>query len=67
MTEEPKQPLTRAKIETPCVQICEIDETSGLCRGCGRSRREIGGWSRMSSEERRAIMAVLPERLKEMR
>ena len=52
----------RAEIESPCVQICTIHPDTGLCIGCHRTAAEIGGWSRMASDERRRIMAVLPER-----
>jgi hypothetical protein len=33
-----------------------------LCIGCGRTLDEIAGWADMSTEERRAVMAVLPAR-----
>lgn len=56
---------SRPAIETPCVQICQIDEASGLCRGCGRTRGEIARWSAFTSEERRKLMAELPARLKD--
>jgi uncharacterized protein len=49
---------------TPCVRICQIDQVTGLCVGCGRTLDEIGGWVRMSEEKRRALMEELPERLK---
>jgi predicted Fe-S protein YdhL (DUF1289 family) len=49
-------------MDTPCIDICEIDAASGLCIGCGRSLEEIAGWSEMSPSERRAIMAILPAR-----
>jgi len=49
-------------METPCIDVCEIDAASGLCIGCGRSIDEVARWSEMSSLERRAIMAVLPAR-----
>ncbi len=29
---------------SPCIGTCVIDEVSGLCRGCARSREEIGRW-----------------------
>lgn len=52
----------RAEIESPCVKICVIERESGLCVGCLRSGDEIARWSAMSPEERRAIMAQLPDR-----
>lgn len=53
---------TRQEIESPCIQICVIHPETRLCAGCARSIDEIGAWSRMSHEERRAIMAELPSR-----
>jgi uncharacterized protein len=50
-------------IESPCILVCSIDLTSGLCFGCGRTREEIGYWSMITSERRQAIMAQLPGRL----
>jgi predicted Fe-S protein YdhL (DUF1289 family) len=50
-------------IESPCVKICTLDASAGLCRGCGRTLDEIAHWIRMSSEERARIMAELPARL----
>lgn len=52
----------RREIQSPCVRICVVHPETRLCIGCARSLEEIGRWSRMSSEERRAIMAELPDR-----
>lgn len=49
-------------IETPCIQVCTLDPRTDLCRGCGRTIDEVAGWSRMTAEERRRIMAELPAR-----
>jgi predicted Fe-S protein YdhL (DUF1289 family) len=57
LTLEPKPPL-----ETPCIDVCDMDGASGLCLGCGRTIDEIASWAVMRPEERRAIMAVLPAR-----
>ena len=52
----------RAEIDSPCIKICVIHPEARLCTGCARSIDEISRWSRMSPEERRAIMAELPAR-----
>ncbi|MBV8976433.1 MAG: DUF1289 domain-containing protein [Alphaproteobacteria bacterium] len=51
-------------IQTPCVKVCEIDRTGGLCKGCGRSLDEIARWGSMSDAERARIMAALAQRMK---
>ena len=52
-----------AVIESPCNKICTVDPASGLCIGCGRTLAEIGGWTLLTAQERRDIMATLPRRL----
>jgi len=49
--------------ETPCIAVCMIDPGSGLCFGCGRTLCEIASWHRLESAERRAVMALLPQRM----
>ena len=51
-------------ISSPCIRVCVVDGPSGLCFGCGRTLPEIASWGRMSEEQRLAIMAGLPERLR---
>lgn len=52
-----------AVIDSPCIKICTLDPTRGLCLGCGRIIEEIARWSVMSAAERAAVMAQLPARL----
>jgi predicted Fe-S protein YdhL (DUF1289 family) len=54
-------------ISSPCTTVCVIDSASGLCSGCGRTLGEIAQWGSLSEAERRAIMASLPERMRENR
>jgi uncharacterized protein len=49
--------------ETPCIAVCIIDPKTSLCFGCGRTLPEIAHWPRMDSTERRAVMALLAERM----
>ncbi|XDA96933.1 DUF1289 domain-containing protein [Sulfitobacter sp. LCG007] len=53
---------TRNEVESPCVRVCVIHPEARLCTGCLRTVEEITGWSKMSPEERREIMAGLPDR-----
>lgn len=52
----------RDEIESPCVKLCQIHSVERLCIGCYRTLDEIGTWSRLTPEARRAIMQELPSR-----
>ena len=52
----------RDEIESPCVKICVVHPEARLCTGCLRSIDEITRWSKMSPEDRRSVMAELPDR-----
>lgn len=45
------------KVESPCRKVCEVED--GVCVGCGRTMAEIASWTRMTPEQRRAIMQRL--------
>jgi uncharacterized protein len=51
-------------IESPCVKICVLDATAGICRGCGRTLYEIERWTKLTDVERRKIIDELPARLR---
>lgn len=57
-----KEVWKRDEVESPCVKICVVHPVERICTGCLRSIDEIARWSRMSVEERRAVMADLPAR-----
>lgn len=50
-------------MESPCTLVCSIDDKTGYCFGCGRTRDEIGGWTLYTDAERHSIMKTLPARL----
>ena len=54
--------LDEARIASPCVSVCVIDQASGLCAGCYRTLAEIASWIDLSATERRAVVAELPSR-----
>ena len=51
-----------AVVASPCVSVCAIDAPTGLCAGCYRTLGEIAGWIDLSADERRSVLAALPER-----
>jgi predicted Fe-S protein YdhL (DUF1289 family) len=53
---------TRNEIESPCVRVCVVHPEARICTGCFRTVDEIARWSKMTAEERREIMAALPDR-----
>ncbi|MEM1146193.1 MAG: DUF1289 domain-containing protein [Pseudomonadota bacterium] len=59
--------MVRANIDSPCIKLCAVDGETGLCLGCGRSLKEIGGWMQFDDNGRRQVMAKLPSRLAKLR
>lgn len=57
----------RDEVESPCIKLCSVHPTEGICIGCHRTVAEIGGWSAMTSDQRREIMAELPGRKARLR
>jgi len=54
--------IAPSPVKTPCIKVCIVDGESGLCMGCYRKLNEVAAWGRLSDAERKAIMAVLPDR-----
>ena len=55
-------PFSPAGVVSPCVNICQMDEISGLCRGCFRTLDEITSWSRAAVDDKLAILAAVDRR-----
>ena len=55
-------PFSPAGVVSPCVNICQMDEISGLCRGCLRTLDEITSWSRAAVDDKLAILAAVDRR-----
>ena len=49
-------------VASPCVNVCKMNEATGLCEGCQRTLEEIASWSAYSPAEKRAVLALLPAR-----
>ncbi len=51
-----------SNVPSPCVSICTMDPTTGLCSGCLRTIDEIAGWSSYSNSEKRAVWHLIAAR-----
>jgi predicted Fe-S protein YdhL (DUF1289 family) len=51
---------------SPCVGICQLDDATGYCLGCGRTGNEVADWLAMSDAQRDSVWAKLPERLRKL-
>lgn len=49
--------------KSPCLRLCAVDGRANICRGCGRTLKEIAGWSAMNDAEREIVLRDLPRRI----
>jgi predicted Fe-S protein YdhL (DUF1289 family) len=49
-------------IESPCTNVCIIDQRSGRCRGCYRTLAEISRWMSYSRAEKLALLETIAQR-----
>ncbi len=48
---------------SPCVSVCRMHATTGLCEGCFRTMDEIAAWGNAGDDSRRAIWAQIEQRM----
>ncbi|MCX8501019.1 MAG: DUF1289 domain-containing protein [Alphaproteobacteria bacterium] len=54
------------EIPSPCVGICQMDSTSGLCTGCYRTGEEIKNWRASDNGQRLAIYEKIQSRRRQI-
>jgi len=42
-------------VPSPCINVCEMDAATGLCRGCLRTIDEIVAWGAAGDDYKRAV------------
>ena len=61
-----RRPRPRREFDTtvpsPCITVCQIDDTTGLCLGCARNVDEIREWPILTAEEKKQILEHIRER-----
>jgi uncharacterized protein len=51
-----------APVPSPCINVCRMDASTGLCEGCLRTIDEIAGWSKLDDPAKRAIWDTIETR-----
>lgn len=54
--------LSPASVPSPCIKVCQVDRSRGLCVGCWRTLEEIGRWSKADTAEKLSILAQTEKR-----
>lgn len=49
-------------VPSPCINVCQMDQATGLCQGCMRTINEIVAWGSASDEYKRAVLELIRER-----
>ena len=49
-------------VSSPCIEVCEIDRSVGLCIGCLRTPLEIETWCFMTNDHKKRMLVELKER-----
>ena len=49
-------------IESPCINVCRLDETGAACIGCRRTLTEIATWSGLTEKAKIEVMALIKTR-----
>jgi hypothetical protein len=53
---------TAPPVPSPCINICRMDEATGLCEGCLRTLDEIACWSLLDDAEKGEVWQQLARR-----
>lgn len=53
---------TQLEVKSPCIGVCALDESNGLCQGCYRTLDEIKAWWDMGQMEQKNLLVTLEER-----
>lgn len=52
-------------VPSPCISVCRMSASSGLCEGCFRTIDEIAAWSRLDDPHKRQAWALIARRIED--
>jgi predicted Fe-S protein YdhL (DUF1289 family) len=48
-------------VTNPCISICKV--VDGVCTGCNRTKDEIRGWNKMTTDQRSEVIIRIAQLL----
>lgn len=58
--------MAKEEVKSPCISVCAMDETTGLCQGCYRTIEEIEKWWDLDATQQQEIIEKASEREADM-
>ncbi len=58
----PSNDQATAKLPSPCISVCQMDPSDGICLGCYRTRGEIASWRSMDQKDQLKLLDILSQR-----
>lgn len=56
---QPNWEVPRPPATSPCIGVCTLDATTGLCRGCLRTMAEISSWPDLEAVDQQRVLDQL--------
>ena len=53
---------TQNEIQSPCIGVGTVDDSTGMCLGCYRTVDEIKGWWDMNPKDQKNLLIALEKR-----
>lgn len=62
----PPSPSPCSRVPSPCIGVCRIDEATGWCAGCLRTRTEIADWGQLVDRDKLLLWKRLTQRRRDL-
>ena len=54
--------MPASPVPSPCIDVCTLDERTGLCQGCLRHIDEIAAWGVLDDRQKLEVWDLIAER-----
>ena len=54
--------MAEKEVQSPCIGVCSMDDSTGFCLGCYRNMDEIQGWWDLDNLQKQAVVDLASTR-----